>query len=359
MGKLHGLTTGCDVCATLHMDVSYDELGSALDEIVAAGPAYLMALPTRMDCMLGYLSTSARDHFRIRKKFGLQIDPQMERFFQERKILSNDEGAAGENWGRIDRLYAYYCRCGGDMRNETELMREAQEMMERVRARGVFIHDDEDFDAENKIRELDARSRQAIYREWPLEWIQDQCAGGQSILVKSRSVNRKDYVDHPPSGERLSLEGAVRGLASPAHNLAIIISDGLNVTAITLHLHEFLPALGAQLSASRQVVPMSQYIIVQNGRVRVGYQCGALLFGENDGAGVIIHLIGERPGSGTDTFSAYVTAATGPQWKRGVDHDVTAVVSGISHRALALDSAARQVADMVFRLFEAVQPKID
>ncbi|HAW30087.1 MAG TPA: ethanolamine ammonia-lyase, partial [Planctomycetaceae bacterium] len=46
MGKLHGLTIGLDVCSTLHMDVSLDDLDWCLDQIMPANPAYLMALPT-------------------------------------------------------------------------------------------------------------------------------------------------------------------------------------------------------------------------------------------------------------------------------------------------------------------------
>ena len=47
MGKLHGLCIGLDVCSTLHMDVSLDDLDWCLDRVMPANPAYLMALPTR------------------------------------------------------------------------------------------------------------------------------------------------------------------------------------------------------------------------------------------------------------------------------------------------------------------------
>ena len=43
-------------------------------------------------------------------------------------------------------------------------------------------------------------------------------------------------------------------------------------------------------------------VVVRNGRVRVGYQIGGLA-----GAEVVIHLIGERPGTGLNTLSAYLT----------------------------------------------------
>ena len=43
-------------------------------------------------------------------------------------------------------------------------------------------------------------------------------------------------------------------------------------------------------------------VVVQNGRVRAGYHVGKLVEPE-----VIVHLIGERPGTGLNTLSAYLT----------------------------------------------------
>ena len=40
MGKLHGLTIGLDVCSTLHMEVSLQDLDWCLDQIMPANPAY-------------------------------------------------------------------------------------------------------------------------------------------------------------------------------------------------------------------------------------------------------------------------------------------------------------------------------
>ena len=66
MGKLHGLTLGLDICSTLHMPVTLDDLEWCQDQIAPAMPAYLMALPTRNDPMLSYLTTGYQDHVRIR-----------------------------------------------------------------------------------------------------------------------------------------------------------------------------------------------------------------------------------------------------------------------------------------------------
>jgi len=52
MGKLHGLMIGLDVCSTLHMSMSLDDLDWALDQLMPANPGYLMALPSKNDPML-------------------------------------------------------------------------------------------------------------------------------------------------------------------------------------------------------------------------------------------------------------------------------------------------------------------
>ncbi|CAG0986621.1 hypothetical protein ANRL2_02853, partial [Anaerolineae bacterium] len=49
MGKLHGLTIGLDICSTLHMDVTLDDLDWCIEQVMPANPAYLMALPTKND----------------------------------------------------------------------------------------------------------------------------------------------------------------------------------------------------------------------------------------------------------------------------------------------------------------------
>lgn len=44
MGKLHGLAMGLDICSTMHMGVSVDELDAVTDALLRARPAYLMAV---------------------------------------------------------------------------------------------------------------------------------------------------------------------------------------------------------------------------------------------------------------------------------------------------------------------------
>jgi ethanolamine ammonia-lyase large subunit len=91
--------------------------------------------------------------------------------------------------------------------------------------------------------------------------------------------------------------------------------------------------------------PASTSILVTSGRVRAGYRIGERLFGGLNGSRAILHVIGERPGTGHRTFSTYITAADGQVWQTPgrVDHNITKVVSGIATTALAPEIGAREV----------------
>jgi ethanolamine ammonia-lyase large subunit len=62
-----------------------------------------------------------------------------------------------------------------------------------------------------------------------------------------------------------------------------------------------------------------------------------------------VHLIGERPGNGHHTFSAYITVLPGEAWAKSgrVDHNHTRVVSNIADTALDPALAARQTAALL------------
>ena len=67
MAKLHGLTMGLDVCATFHMGIAPVALHEITRRIVErAAPAYVMAVAGNADPMLGYLTTSFREHPALR-----------------------------------------------------------------------------------------------------------------------------------------------------------------------------------------------------------------------------------------------------------------------------------------------------
>jgi ethanolamine ammonia-lyase large subunit len=356
MGKLHGLPIGLDVCSTLHMEVDLDDLDWCLDRIMPANPAYLMALPTKNDPMLSYLTTAFQDHVRIRERFGYKVDDRMWAFFQELGVV-DAAGRPTERFGQPSWVYLQYRRRKGDMRADAEILAEAKQAMQRVRERGVDLaegHGAELWDLEpeldRRIRYLYADSKQCIWAELP-----DTFAGAlpQAIAVRTQSSDRTDYILHPPTGEKLDARGVdavarLRERRGAEWDVQLVISDGLNALALTDddHLAPYLDRLRADLGAAGfRLAP--EPIVVTGGRVRAGYRIGEILYGTRgvDAARpAILHVIGERPGSGHHAFSVYITAAPVVVWAEEgrADHNITRVVSGIADTALRPELAARE-----------------
>jgi ethanolamine ammonia-lyase large subunit len=347
MGKLHGLTIGLDVCSTLHMDVSLDDLDYCLDQIMPANPAYLMGLPTKNDPMLGYLTTAYQDHVRIRDKFGYKVDDRMWSFFQQLGVIDGN-GKPTDKFGDPRWVYLRFRQLKGDLRSEAVIYAEADQKMKEVRERGVWLATgygkspwslDPKLDAE--IHALYEDSRKAIWTEFVDAFV---ATVPMVEPLRTRSVDRKDYVLHPVTGEQLSdaaktAVAAMRLRHSDKYNVQIVISDGLCAPALMdmNHLSPYLESLRNELT-KQGYKPSPDNALVRGGRVRAGYQLGELLYGGRASAtatATIIHLIGERPGSGHHTFSAYLTAPAISVWSQPgkVDHNITRVISGIADTA--------------------------
>jgi ethanolamine ammonia-lyase large subunit len=87
-------------------------------------------------------------------------------------------------------------------------------------------------------------------------------------------------------------------------------------------------------------------LVIRSGRVRAGYRIGERMFRSREGRMQILHIVGERPGSGHRTLSIYITSAQGEDWsvESKVDHNITRVVSGIAHTALEPSLGAQAAA---------------
>jgi ethanolamine ammonia-lyase large subunit len=354
MGKLHGLCLGLDVCSTLHMDVSLDDLDWCLDEIMPANPAYLMALPTKIDPMLGYLTTGYQDHVRLREKFGYKVNDAMWQFYQSLAVV-NQAGKPGKNFARPLNVFLEYQRRKGDTRSDDELLAEGRRQLEEVRARGVFIADGHgaspsDLKPQIKadITQIYNDAKESIWAELSPEFVDGI---PNNVLTVTKSENRQDYILHPESGEQISPEseleiGQLRTRYAARFDVQIVISDGLNALSIMDdgHIVPFLSQLRSGLEqAGMKAAPDN--IVVTSGRVRAGYRIGESLFGGLPGSRAILHVIGERPGTGHHTFSTYITAPSGDVWKTAgaVDHNITKVVSGIAITALPPKAGADEV----------------
>ena len=361
MGKLHGLCIGLDVCSTLHMDISLDDLDWCLDRIMPANPAYLMALPTKIDPMLGYLTTGYQDHVRLREKFGYRVNDPMWAFFKSLDVIGTD-GQPAVNFGDPNAIYLKYRRIKGDSRQDTVVLAEGRTKMAEVHSRGVFLalgHGQKSFDLQPQLKTDISR----IYRDAKKSiWAQLDSAFTASlpgvVQINTESIDRNDYILHPASGEKPNASSLtelhrLRGQHAGAYDVQIIVSDGLNALAITEegHLLPFLERLANGLMEQGLHQP-KDLLLITSGRVRAGYRIGEALFSGLPGPRTILHVIGERPGTGHRTFSTYITVADGRTWanQNEVDHNISKVVSGIAHTALkpirGADEVLRLLAEM-------------
>ncbi|MDA7905064.1 ethanolamine ammonia-lyase, partial [Rhodopirellula sp.] len=353
MGKLHGLTIGLDVCSTLHMEVSLQDLDWCLDQIMPANPAYLMALPTKIDPMLGYLTTGYHDHLRLRQKFGYRVNDRMWDFFQTIGVI-DQQGKPTSKFGDPAWVYLQYQRRRGDARSEQAITQEAQKQIASVRSRGVFITQGQGATVtdipkvtERKVHRIYDDAKKSIWAQLNPGFI-----GGipEALALNTQSKDRNDYILHPSSGEKLGepsalMVQALRNKHDSQFNVQIVISDGLNALSIMEknHLKPFLKGLREKL-ISEDFKPSPENIVVNSGRVRAGYQIGEILYAQSKGTRAILHVIGERPGTGHRTFSVYITAPDSQVWSSSgrVDHNITKVVSGIASTALSPQIAAKE-----------------
>lgn len=363
MGKLHGLTIGLDVCSTLHMDVSLDDLDWCLDQVMPVHPAYLMALPTKIDPMLGYLTTGYQDHVRLREKFGRRVNDRMWKFFQQLGIIDRD-GQRTAHFGDPLWVFLQYCRKKGDRRGDAQILEEGRSQLRAVRGRGVFIaegHGQHPWDLEPKldtsIRHIYADAKKSIWTELDPAFV---ARIPDRLPLATCSKDRTDYILHPESGERMSPSSneklyRLREQHAGRYDAQIVISDGLNAQAIMDpgHLAPFLEELRRCL-AFYGYHPSPEHIAVTSGRVRAGYRIGETLFAALPGRRAVLHVIGERPGTGHHTFSIYITAPEGTTWAVAgkVDHNITKVVSGVAVTALP----PREGAAETVRILKTIAP---
>ena len=344
MGKLHGLNLGLDICSTLHMPVTLDDLEWCQDQIAPANPAYLMALPTRNDPMLSYLTTQYQDHVRLREKFGFKVNDAMWDFFKRIKVIDAN-GKPTEHFGDPVWVYYQFRLAKGDTRPQQEIMAEGKKLAAEVQARDVPLAIgygkniwDLNPELNKKIHGLYEDAKVALWAEMTKDFISTI---PNAVSIKTEATDRENYIAAPVKGETLSKEAVAtldkmkKAWGGNVPDVQIIISDGLNAKAIMKkgHLLPYLSELRSQLKAAGFSVS-EQNVVVTGGRVRAGYRCGETLFGDgaSDKAKIVVHLIGERPGSGQDAFSAYISKTDRGTWGKagGMDHDKTKVVSGIS-----------------------------
>jgi len=89
MGKLHGISMGCDACYTNHADADQNDLENLELVLAAAGCNFFMGLPMGDDVMLNYQSSSFHDDATLRQVLGLRPAPEFETWLEEVGLMQN------------------------------------------------------------------------------------------------------------------------------------------------------------------------------------------------------------------------------------------------------------------------------
>ncbi len=89
MGKLTGISMGCDACYTNHARIDQNGVESLAVMLTAAGCNYFMGVPMADDTMLSYQSTSYHDTATLRQLFGLRPAPEFEKWLESLGLLRN------------------------------------------------------------------------------------------------------------------------------------------------------------------------------------------------------------------------------------------------------------------------------
>ena len=251
----------------------------------------------------------------------------------------------------VARLSALYERAGGSRRSFPSLEEDGLRRLLELQEQGLDLGIADAARADARVEAIYANARAALYAALDEAVLADAC--GRWLPVRTIAGGRDRYLADPSAGERLCDED-VRAVSRlypyRRPQVQMVVSDGLNANAVNEQLRGVLPALRrALVNDGRQVGETA--IAVRNGRVRAGYEIGA-----SAGAEVVVHLIGERPGTGLNTLSAYVTwgrdEAGALRWSRDMPHSMTSAVCGIHRKGKPAEGAVAEVSSLVARMFK-------
>ncbi len=87
MGKLSGISMGCDACYTNHAVADQNDQENLEVLLAAAGVNYLMGIPMGDDLMLNYNTTSFHDNAALRGLFGYRPTPEFEAWMERMGLM--------------------------------------------------------------------------------------------------------------------------------------------------------------------------------------------------------------------------------------------------------------------------------
>lgn len=165
-----------------------------------------------------------------------------------------------------------------------------------------------------------------------------ETAGWPACAVASAVPDRATYLRRPDLGRQLDAASRqhLQTLAAAACDLAFVVADGLSALAVQSHALALLNASRSLLDPRLRLAPVC---VVQQGRVAIGDEIGALLR-----ARLVAVLIGERPGlSAPDSLGVYLTCGPRP----GRTDAERNCLSNVRPAGLPIADAARKLAWLV------------
>ena len=207
MAKLHGLTMGLDVNQQFTWESNLPASTGHGAGNRADSAAYLIVMAGNADPMLGYLTTSFREHPRLRRSARKQISTPMQTRFEELGVM-NHLGGLRTDRPNAGSHYAIYMKSGGDARSLDSLGEEGEKKINRFRERGFDLGYGHGmgFTAPREVEaQMDAiyeHARASLYAEIDDGTIKD--ASPEHIRVRTNAASRDDYLSHPPSGGMMS-----------------------------------------------------------------------------------------------------------------------------------------------------------
>ncbi len=154
-----------------------------------------------------------------------------------------------------------------------------------------------------EFRMAHARARDAVHHD--LGAVPElEALGLPVVTVRSQAADRRGYLLRPDLGRTLDATASPTLAAhSGAHDLSIVVADGLSALAVERHAAPVLAALLPALRAGGWV--LTPLVVAHQARVALGDAVARAL-----GARAVLVLIGERPGlSAPDSLGAYLTWA--------------------------------------------------
>jgi ethanolamine ammonia-lyase large subunit len=293
-------------------------------------------------------------------------------FFKRIQIIDK-KGKPTKHFGDPIWVYYKYCVAKGDKRSEQEIYAEGKQKFDDIY--GTWLKTGQRValaagygkniwepnpELNEKVRALYDDGKKCIWTEFTPEFIKTV---PNAVQVATQAKDRENYIVQPPTGEKLNEQSAAtleklrESWAGKDPDVQIVISDGLNANAIMSEgqVVTYLTAVRKDLQEAGLTVD-EKNIIVTSGRVRAGYQVGNILFGKSDPAKkrIVLHIIGERPGTGQNAFSVYIAAPKAQVWAdKKCDHDIVKVVCGISNKGLKPEDAAKQTVKILKEMIQA------